>query len=171
MVPENMQGAVLYPLNQLKEIHPDIYTEELKKYANRKQLPERKIPILDCLWNDVIHLTAVHPKKVKAALQEGGANPPRNKWFKINPIDLDASNLLVYLYQNRTREFARRNDLDNYTEFHISNLSKYNSIQEDTINYYKREVREGRKPFIFHLVPHILYKGSIDIRQCEVIQV
>ena len=32
-VPVNMEGSILYPLNQLKNLHPDIYVEHVKKYA------------------------------------------------------------------------------------------------------------------------------------------
>ena len=37
--------------------------------------------------------------------------------------------------------------------------------------HYKKEIKERRKPLIFHLVPHILYKGTIDIENAEVIRV
>ncbi len=29
---------------------------------------EQRIPILNCLWNDVLHFSPVHPAKIKQAM-------------------------------------------------------------------------------------------------------
>ena len=60
-VPANMQGDFLSPLNQLKDIYPEAYAEAVKKYEGREFLMNVGIPTLDCLWNDFLFLTAVHP--------------------------------------------------------------------------------------------------------------
>ena len=61
-VPDNFQGTTLYPLNDLKDILPDIYTRHISKYEGRAHIVERHIPIFDdCLWNDVVFLSAVEP--------------------------------------------------------------------------------------------------------------
>lgn len=64
MKPFDMRGDVLYPLNAMKDIYPDIYEKQIAKYddhPSRKKLPLRRIPKLDCLWNDVIQCAPVHP--------------------------------------------------------------------------------------------------------------
>ena len=38
MVPQNMQGNTLYPLNDLREVNPKIYKEHKKKYKGREHL-------------------------------------------------------------------------------------------------------------------------------------
>ena len=64
-VPKNLEGSILYPLNTLKGKHPDIYEQQVSKYVGREHIKEQRIPILDCLWNDVLHFSAVNPKEVK----------------------------------------------------------------------------------------------------------
>ena len=80
-VPKNLQGQYLMPLTQLKKNHPEIYQEHLKKYEGRESLLKFKIPKLNCLWNDVIHLTAVQPKKLDEAFREAEADLKWRKWF------------------------------------------------------------------------------------------
>lgn len=43
-VPENLRGTVLYPLNMLKDVFPDIYTETVRKYEGREHVLETRIP-------------------------------------------------------------------------------------------------------------------------------
>jgi len=61
LVPENMIGKILYPLNRLKSISPKSYKEQVKKYNKREHVLEKTILSLNCKWKDVIHLTAVIP--------------------------------------------------------------------------------------------------------------
>ncbi|MBK8551651.1 MAG: hypothetical protein IPL53_11555 [Ignavibacteria bacterium] len=65
-VPKNLRGNVLYPLNTLKEIHPDLYEQQASKYAGREHITCQIIPILNCLWNDVLHFSAVNPEEISA---------------------------------------------------------------------------------------------------------
>ena len=121
MIPLNMQRNVLYPLNDLREIYPKIYKEHKKKYTGREHLLKVEIPRLNCLWNDVLHLTAVNPINVMNALIESGSksNFKELHWYKINPRDLVKENAIIFLYKDRVNERERRHDLDNFTEFNI----------------------------------------------------
>lgn len=67
---KNFVGDTIFPLNHLP--FPEVKTREQKKYQGRESLLETKIPPLDCLWNDVIHCTPVHPSIVYSALREAG---------------------------------------------------------------------------------------------------
>ena len=58
MVPEELKGEYLIPLNELKRVYPNLYREYIQKYKDhtqRENLLTRKIPKLECLWNDVVH--------------------------------------------------------------------------------------------------------------------
>jgi hypothetical protein len=56
---DNFTGDIIYPLNQLKDIYPDHYTREIKKYEGREKLMDVRNPILNCLWNDVVQFTCL----------------------------------------------------------------------------------------------------------------
>jgi hypothetical protein len=166
-VPENMSGTVLYPLNGLKETLPEIYSEEIKKYTGRENLLKRIVPSLKCLWNDVLHLTAVSPEDLKSALENAGFKPKTASWFKI-PISLVAgNNSTVFTYgKNRAPEEP---DLFIYETFDSERMPFYGTIPEETLEYYRQEKAEGNTPLSFEFVPHILYKGSIETTGLEIV--
>jgi hypothetical protein len=70
--PNRMVGTVLYPLNELEDVDPETWRQERKKYAGREQVLEKRVLPLNCLWNDVLHLSAVHPADIIAALDDVG---------------------------------------------------------------------------------------------------
>ncbi len=169
LVPENMKGNFLYPLNELKEKYPEIYREAVKKYAKRKKILEGKIPILNCFWSDVIHLTPVHPKKIKSALIDAGSDFLRErewKWFRINPYSIERTKTVIFL---NTQNVGRK--VEDYFYYSQSNLGRYSNLPKATISYYRQEYVARRVPLHSHFVPHILYKGRINIKNCEVIEV
>ena len=86
-VPKNMSGTVLYPLNVLKKTHPGIYDEHVKKYSDREHLLTTEVPPLHCLWNDVLHFTAVAPQELVANLAKADIHYDPLPWFKI-PVEM-----------------------------------------------------------------------------------
>lgn len=53
MAPRDFIGEVLYSLNALKTHLPEIYETQAQRYAGSEVLMQLKVPLLDCLWNDV----------------------------------------------------------------------------------------------------------------------
>ncbi len=165
-VPENIKGKILYPLNRLKNIYPQAYKKHVKKYKNREYLLNEKIPYLNCLWNDVLHLTAVDPIKLKETLEELGFKPPKRKWYKINPKLLTKKDSIVFLFEKASKLQPTKEE---YKSFKISKLNQYGQIGEKTMRYYKYCLRNNQRPLLFHYVPHILYRGIIPTKNLEVI--
>ena len=169
-VPKNMKGDILFPLNVLKDKHPDTYAGAVSKYDNRKYVMEDVVPGLGCLWNDVVHLTAVHPRDLKKALVETGGNPEMPiVCYEIDPDLLDSKNTVVYLYKYTKRE--KKFEEDNFVPFEVADISKYSHIPEVTKSYFRRTFQAGEQPLKFAFVPHVLYKGTIDISQCPIVRV
>ncbi|HXK39835.1 MAG TPA: hypothetical protein VJ837_03305, partial [Candidatus Paceibacterota bacterium] len=101
-MPENMRGDILHPLNELKELRPDLYAETAKKYEGRESIMGHRIPPLGCLWNDVVHLSAIHPSEIKRELKKYGRGGMLGDFYEIDPYLLEQDKTVVYLYQ-RTR--------------------------------------------------------------------
>jgi len=55
-VPADLKGHILYPLNQLKSIYPSLYDTKATTYQGREAVMQARIPLLNCLWNDVPHI-------------------------------------------------------------------------------------------------------------------
>jgi len=164
-VPKNLQGNILFPLNRIKGIYPDIYTEEVKKYEGREFIKEQKIPILNCLWNDVLHFTSLQPQLVKNALMNFGLD--RNfKYFQIPSHMLNIENTIVYL--NNSHEGIDKMDPLNFRSYNPDNIEQYAYLPQETTDYYKAMIKEGKKPLLYKGVPHILYKGELEITNLEV---
>lgn len=162
-----MEGSILYPLNQLKHVLPAAYVAEVEKYRGRETVLAKQIPPLSCLWNDVLHLTAVHPDVLKSALSASGKDFDLH-FYEIDVTTLDRRRLIVYLY--RTPSFGDEPiPLDEWEQFDVARLPPYASIPQQTLEYYRETISQGRDPLLFPLVPHIFYRGAIDISNARVI--
>jgi len=163
MVPPTMRGSTLYPLNQLRKTHPDLYVLEIKKYVGREHVRDTKIPPLKCSWGDVLHLTAVNPASINKALRAAGAKPINDGFYKIPADAIDLKFTTVYLYSNSENQTSK-----DFIPFDSKHTSQYMKMPIETEEYYKSSILQGRKPLLFHLIPHILYKGSIDVIGLEI---
>lgn len=166
-VPKNMIGTMLYPLNELKRLYPEIYDAQVKKYEGRERLLTAEVPPLNCLWNDVLHLTAVSPQELKANLAKANIELPSVPWFKIPASSIVGENSIAFTY---------RRDLNNaipifkeYEVFDPHRIDMYRAVPHETIEYYKQKKKEGVRPLFFHLVPHILYRGSLNTTDFEAV--
>ena len=168
-VPENMFGETIYPLNTLKKIRPGIFQQAVQKYAGREHLLIRQIPYLDCLWNDVVFMAAVNPIIVNEKFASVGYAQMHFSYFKIDYTTLDKSALLVY-----TATSYKRGVLENYTEFDSEKMSEYSLFPDYAYEYYLQMWQMGtprNKIMPYSLIPHILYKGTIDITGTEIVTI
>lgn len=123
-VPKNLQGNILYPLNALKEKYPDIYEQQVSKYVGREHIIQQRIPILDCLWNDVLHFSAVNPKEIRRALIEAGDNTDITRsYYQVDSKLIDPKNVIVYLYAEVHKKYAMNKKI----LFHIT-LTKWKNF-------------------------------------------
>ncbi len=163
-----MSGSILYPLNRLKESHPEIYAEHVKKYVDREHLLGREVPTLNCLWNDVLHMTAVHPAELREAFAKVNYEIKNYEWFKIPISSLNQKLLTVYLYGvNQTNRLSV--EANEFVDFNATKLDEYKKIPEETIEYYRQQLAVGKNPLMFHRVAHILYKGEIETKNLEIV--
>lgn len=167
-VPKDMKGEILYPLNVLKEKYPELYVLKSAKYTGRGELLEQVVPVLDCLWNDVIHLSAVHPKIVREALVEAGSKKDfKMTCYQIDPHLLDSEKTIVYLYSH-SDDFEIKNE--DFVKFDPNKIGEYSSLPQDTKDYYKEMFDKNIKPLVFHRVVHILYKGELNVKDFPVVE-
>ena len=165
-VPKNMVGNILYPLNQLKTLFPDIYEDQVKKYEGRKKLLTTEVSPLNCLWNDVLHFTAVSPQELKNNLAKADIYLDPISWFKIPVSMIDGAESIAFTYRRD------QDVLPNFKEYEIfdpKRMETYRVVPKETIEYYKQKNTEGVRPLLFHLVPHVLYRGNIDTDGLEII--
>jgi len=100
-VPDDLKGHILSPLNQLKSVYPSLYVTKAAHYQNREAMMQARLPILDCLWTDVLHFSPVHPGKVQQALAEAGFIRKPRRYFEVDPLakGFNATNAVIFLHQ------------------------------------------------------------------------
>lgn len=167
----HMVGDTLYPLNRLKETHPEIYALHVEKYRGREQLLERRIPKLECLWNDVIFFTAIHPHDIKAALvnaQHPWRQPSR--WLKINCEKLSPERTVIWTYPVKDEAGLEFHEVD-ILDYATVLPEHYALMPEATKRYYAKMAEQKLFPLRFVYTPHILHCGPIPLALGEVIEI
>lgn len=170
IVPSNFTGNTLYPLNQLKIHLPEIYAEQVKKYTGREILTQYKIPLLNCLWNDVLHFSPVHPKQIRNAFVNVGFTWNPRSWFSLNPIHSGFNSENAVIFLSTPRPFGNFNIPEtDFIPFSQEQLKKVMELPDTTLEYLKFAKNNRQRPFMFNHIPHILYLGIIDISYMEII--
>lgn len=172
-VPDDMFGTKLYPLNVLRSVNRDIYRIARSKYLHddERGLPDRTflmaqvVPKLNCLWNDVLHSSSVHPQKIMDAWTTAGFTPRRPLTMFEIPLEmLDPDRLLIYEYRTWTIDLPEG-------EFIPYDPERYGHYAEVTaIAREKFKSMTARRPFwMFAHIPHVLYRGEIETRDLRTI--
>jgi len=174
-VPKNFKGTILFPLNTLQAKYPEIYEIEISKYEGREHTTQQIIPLLDnCLWNDVIFMTAVHPQKIFEARDDAGwgKNLPQ-RYFKIDSSTLDQEKLAVYLFKFKESNVQSGVEVEDFTKYNQKDFNEYAVVPQATKDYFRNEYESGQKRIrlFYRYVPHILFKGNIDVSNAEIITV
>ncbi|PEU77126.1 group-specific protein [Bacillus cereus] len=174
MVPEELQGEYLIPLNELKSVYPNLYGEYIQKYKDhpqRENLLTRKIPKLECLWNDVVHFLPLYPYEIYKVLLEIGINLHTNKLFYKVPISaLKGQCMAIYKYSKHNLGGPNRELKE--CEIEIINFNEYRELKQLNTcikEYYREEYEKGRRFGMFHLIPHVLVKGKVEVKNLEII--
>lgn len=164
-IPEDMQGSELIPLNQMLEVDADLRAKYLEKYKGREEILARKIPLLDCLWNDVVQLVPFHPRKLFELQKELSLirDIPDYTYYKISTNLLDPSRTVVYFKTAPGEEHVTVKWLKDV------NLEEIQDIPEATRKYYETMVGTHEPVFNYQFVPHVAYRGTVDISTAQMV--
>lgn len=124
------RGTVLYPLNTLRDTHPELYTSKAKKYEGREHVMDQHILTLNCVWNDVLHFTAIDPTVLKQVLVDAGWSPIEMKFYQIDPRLLDPKKTTVWL--NPKKNEANSMDPSFFEKYNPKTLDQYSTIPQTT---------------------------------------
>lgn len=165
-VPEKMKGHHLISLNEMFKTHQDLHDQYLEKYKGREEILERTIPLLGCVWNDVVQLLPLHPQKLFELQKESGLieSIPNYSYFRIDSDELDADSTVVYFKTAPGEENVIVKWLKDV------NLDELQNIPQPTMDYYKSSIGKKEPIFNYQFVPHVVFKGKIDISNSEIIR-
>jgi len=90
-------------------------------------------------------------------------------FYQIDPSVLNPNDCIVY-FNNKKEKMEPLKEKD-FTIYHVEDIPKYSTLKQETTDYYKKQYDQGIRPLIFLFVPHILYRGSVDVSNVPTIQV
>jgi hypothetical protein len=157
-----MEGSILFPLNTLKNVLPQVYEEHNRKYKGREQVKENKIPGIG-KWNDAIHLSPVDPSETRQALRDAGVDVKNWRVFCIDVGTLDKSRMVIHI-ESRAIGNSEAIDLPFTDELYAS----YHHLPDRTKEYYRECIDMGRRILMYAYAPHVLYGGSIDVSGVDI---
>lgn len=158
-------GDRLYPLNTLQEQDYSVYAQAVSKYKGRESIMEQRIPTLDCLWNDVLFMTAVKPEDLRRARESVRLDLRSTRFFRFVAEELDHSLMTVWLAETSSKEEK------DFVPFKPEDMPKYSVVPQKTLDYWKRMAEAGKPMLLFPHIPHILYRGSLDVRKAELVSI
>lgn len=168
------KGDFIYPLNELKNIYPDAYELVAGKYQGREELINKVIPGFNVLWNNVVQCSPIHPAKIVGGLILAGRKKeeqPETEWFKIPLEKIKGQKAIYYKYKHWSKDNPFEFLPEDFEEFDFDKYQELEEMPEKTLQDFKQRLLQGKKPFLFHLIPHILVLGKIDIRGVEIIRI
>lgn len=165
-----MVGETLYPLNQLERIDAPAAISARTKYASRENLMAVRIPILDCLWNDVLHLSPVHPSKIRKALNETGhlREAGSLRFYAIAPAALQPGKAVFFRH---SKDVSPQYDFleSDFVPFDPLRYREMSDIPKAQRQEYIKKRGEGQIPLFWSRTPHVFYRGPICVRGLEII--
>jgi hypothetical protein len=173
--PSKFIGHWIIPLNRMREFEgfSEIYEQAMLKYVGRVDLCMQVIPILNCLWNDVIFLSPIHPHKHFEEYLKIGFSPKKRQFFKI-PIEiLEEKRVAVWKWPHYNK-YPKYSQFSTYEEMRqeycpivFSHYQEMDELPEDTKQFYAHEfdaMNPDKYPrFKWYRIPHILCQDPIDV--------
>lgn len=168
----DFKGNSIIPLNMMSTLEgfSEIYTKAVSKYEGREYVTKIVIPTLQCLWNDVIFLSPLHPHMHYQKYREIGFAPKKVEFFKI-PVDV-LRNKRVTVYKFPSYKIFPSGDPKRYesSSFYPFNCLSYQEMRDlphETKQYYLEnfipENPEKYPPLNWYRIPHILCQDPIDL--------
>jgi hypothetical protein len=166
-VPEKMSGNIIYPLNMLRDIHPELYEVRTERHRNQPKVLDDSIPRLACFWNDVLHFTALHPSKIAEALKKFGYTI-NLKYYEIEAEKLAPEKTTVFL---KPKTVGTPVKVFNFIDFNSKEINKLTTLSELAIANNKNIPTVDE--FLMHYcgAPYILYKGNLNVEGLKIIEV
>lgn len=165
---DSFAGDSIYPLSELKNIYPEIYSAEIKKYVGREKLMDAVNPILNCLWNDVVQFTCLHPSLTFKAIKE--LDPGYcGKKYKVFTLDLEKIDSgKSCLFTPRETKIMYELEEDQYRPFNLATFYNLTEVPKSQVQRWEENLEKGERMLLWSRTEHFLNKGSVDLSCGEV---
>jgi hypothetical protein len=168
-----MRGSVLYPLNALRDRHPDIYERERAKFAGREGVLTYRVPHLGVAWGDTVNLSTLDPRLLVAERRRLGV--PFSRLLERRLVRIPTDRLAKFpavRYESTAHWINSRPGGDAPLEPPASDFSPFDPatyvetqvVPPAHVAYLAEQLAAGELALGFVFVPHVLAAGPIDLK-------
>ncbi len=169
---KNFIGHWIVPMNKMPEMEgfSEIYRQCVSRYHGREETLQWVILPFNCLWNDVIFLSPLHPHHHYEEYRKIGFSLPKVLFYKI-PIEiLEDKRVTVWKwlsYKKYSKSDPIHRSMESYCALDFSHYQELADLPEDAKEYYQicfdPEHPNISPKYGWYRVPHILCLDPIDI--------
>ncbi len=168
---ESFVGKTIYPLNQLKNIHPDIFQLEIKKYQGRELLMSSVNPILNCLWNDVVQFSCLDPKLTFEAAKHFNPNL-KGRTFRIFALDLcNIKENEACLFTPKSTRFLHVLENDQYEKYNSETFENLSCVPDLQIDRWQEDAKNNKPLLLWSRTKHFFYKSPISLSEGKIYEI
>ena len=171
IIPNPFVGTKLIPLNEMDK-ESELYKGHARKYLGRESLTKQQIPILNCLWNDVVQFSAINPQLIVDELKNLNPNfqLKRLEYFKISLDEISSYDGVIFDRKSKKKgSFEISED-----EVKLLNKENYAELFEVpllTKEYWKNAIEKNQKVLWFPHITHIFLRGQVETKNFEICQI
>ena len=173
MCAPDFRGDYLYPLADLKEVHPDLYAREQAKYVGRDAVLRYVVPGLKVSWGETVNLSALNPALLLAERRRLGvpfSNLLTRRLLRI-PLDRIAAHPAVAYSSTVHWANSSPNDPTAPTEPPAGDFSPFDPATHQEpqrvparhTEYLLRQLARGEHALGFVFIPHVLVASPINV--------
>ncbi|MVN85533.1 hypothetical protein GO986_02000 [Deinococcus sp. HMF7620] len=158
----DVRGDRLWPLNRLRDLHPEVYAREVAKYAGREALLTERVERLNCLWNDVLFFSPVHPGPLLDAVRSMGRAVPPVRFWSLPASALDPARACVRLVRPWPDGIKPPPDPADEWPYTPEGLGQFTLPPAETLARL-RQLPLADPLILWMDVPHVLYRGEVPL--------
>jgi hypothetical protein len=173
----DFRGDVLYPLDQLRLVYPDLYERERVKYDGRDSVLRFVVPHLGVTWGATVNLSALDPACLVAERRRLGVPFSNLLQRRVLRIPIDRLAGLPAVRYNSATHWINSSPGDGSVpltppahEFSPLDLAHYEEaahVPKLHTEYLVRQLARSERALGFVFVPHVQVASSIDVAGLE----
>ena len=169
---DDFRGSTLYPLNQLRSVHLDVFERERPKYDGRESVLSWQVPHLGVCWGDTVNLSALDPVHLVEARQRLGvpfSQLLQRRVVKIPVKRIARSRAVVYdsrshwINSSPGEHVPLAPPAAEFSPFDAATYEELEQVPGLHLDYLRHQLTIGRPALGFVFVRHVLVAGPVDI--------
>ncbi|MGL4452295.1 MAG: hypothetical protein ACRCTZ_14020 [Sarcina sp.] len=156
----------IVPFAKLYKSGEELDIRDDAKFPNHYKREHQKVKILNCLKRDVIFLTPIPPKILNNEMKRRtGMSFAGSGFYKIDMDKLERDKMCIYLAFDQDEE----GEFFEVTDEFLDDFDKYMDYSQDAKDYWENVTMNSyiKNSLLLAGTYLFLYKGEIDLEDCE----